>query len=145
MTHFVRPIVLSAMLACCTGLASPLNALAQTPNRAAIEAPLQGEAWRLANAAYASYRAERFAQSATLAESAIRLRPDVLRLRMLLIYSLQKAGKLEAAQAATDDAIQSGFDSPALREVKANLRPAPVGAGPLPLLGCRTGRGAFRH
>lgn len=129
MTHFVRPLLLSAMLACCTGPALPLDALAQAPNKPATEAPLQGEAWRLANAAYASYRAERFAQSATLAESAIRLRPDVLRLRMLLIYSLQKAGKLEAAQAAADDAIRGGFDSPALREVKANLRPAPAGTG----------------
>ncbi|MGN6651517.1 NfrA family protein [Trinickia sp.] len=129
MTHFVRPLLLSAMLACCTGPALPLDALAQAPNKPATEVPLQGEAWRLANAAYASYRAERFAQSATLAESAIRLRSDVLRLRMLLIYSLQKAGKLEAAQAAADDAIRGGFDSPALREVKANLRPAPAGTG----------------
>jgi Flp pilus assembly protein TadD len=129
MTHFVRPLVLTAVLAAFTGAAVPSGALAQASKKPAAEAPLQGEAWRLANEAYAGYRAQRFAQAAAQAESAIRLRPDVLRLRMLLIYSLQKAGKLDAAQAAADDAIKAGFDAPALREVKANLRPAPGGAG----------------
>ena len=135
MTFFVRPVLLTAVLACCANLASPLDAFAQasTPSipstPPAAQAPLQGDAWRFANQAYASYRAGRFAQSAVQAESAIRLRPDVLRLRMLLIYSLQKAGKLDAAQAAADDAIKAGFDSSALREVKANLRPAPAGTG----------------
>lgn len=129
MTPFVRPLLLGTVLACCVGLASPSHAFAQAPHKPAAQAPLQGEAWRLANQAYTSYRAERFAQSAAQAEGAVRLRPDVLRLRMLLIYSLQKAGKLEAAQAAADDAIRAGFDSSALREVKANLRPAPAGTG----------------
>lgn len=137
MKDIVRPIALSAMLACCTALVLPPAALAQASAKPTTEAPLQGEAWRLANEAYSSYRAERFAQSATQAESAIRLRPDVLRLRMLLIYSLQKAGKLDAAQAAADDAIRAGFDSPALREVKTNLRPAPAGTG-------NTGSAAWR-
>lgn len=133
MTYLVRPLLLGAVLACGAGFASSfaLSSYAAEPpsHKTAVEAPLQGEAWRVANQAYASYRAERFAQAAAQAESAVRLRPDVLRLRMLLIFSLQKAGKLDAAQAAADEAIKAGFDSPALREAKANLRPAPGGTG----------------
>lgn len=51
------------------------------------------------------------------------MRPDVERLRLLLIYALQKQGKLREADQAAADAIKSGLDTPALRQARANLRP----------------------
>ncbi|VVE11292.1 TPR repeat-containing protein [Pandoraea communis] len=129
MMFSLRPIVLASALACCAGAAYQLPVFAQAAKKPAAEAPLTGQAWQLANQAYSSYQAGRFAQAAAQAEGAVKLRPDVLRLRMLLIYSLQKAGKLGEAQKAADDALKAGLDSPQLRDAKANLRPAPAGTG----------------
>lgn len=42
----------------------------------------------------------------------------------MLIYALQKQGKLDEAERAADDAVKSGLDTPALRQARANLRPA---------------------
>ena len=98
-------------------------AAAQQAARAA-EAPLEGAAWQFANEGYRLYDAGRYAQAQQQAESAIALRPDVERLRLLLIYALQKQGKLDEAERAADDAVKNGLDTPALRQARANLRPA---------------------
>ena len=120
MTPLTRTLVLSAALAC---LWTGAPAAAQQAARAA-EAPLEGAAWQFANEGYRLYDAGRYAQAQQQAESAIALRPDVERLRLLLIYALQKQGKLDEAERAADDAVKSGLDTPALRQARANLRPA---------------------
>ncbi|MFG0233057.1 tetratricopeptide repeat protein [Achromobacter sp. 413638] len=120
MTPLTRTLVLSAALAC---LWTGTPAAAQQAARAA-EAPLEGAAWQFANEGYRLYDAGRYAQAQQQAESAIALRPDVERLRLLLIYALQKQGKLDEAERAADDAVKSGLDTPALRQARANLRPA---------------------
>lgn len=126
MKPLTRSFLLSAALAC-AGHAGP--AAAQSAPRAA-EAPLEGAAYQFADEGYKSYDAGNYAQAQQQAESAIALRPDVERLRLLLIYALQKQGKLREADKAAADAIESGLDTPALRQARANLRPrtAPAAA-----------------
>lgn len=119
MTSFPRSLILSAALACAWA-AAPIGAQAQ----ARTEAPLEGAAWQFADEGYRNYDAGNYALAQQQAESAIVLRPDVERLRLLLIYSLQKQGKLQEADQAAADAIASGLDTPALRQARANLRPA---------------------
>ncbi|AVJ26929.1 NfrA family protein [Achromobacter spanius] len=121
MMSFPRSLVLSAALACAWA-AAPVGA--QTQPRA--EAPLEGAAWQFADEGYKNYDAGNYALAQQQAESAIVLRPDVERLRLLLIYALQKQGKLDEADKAAADAIASGLDTPALRQARANLRPAPA-------------------
>lgn len=132
MTSFPRSLVLSVALACAWA-ATPASA--QAPARAA-EAPLEGAAYQFADEGYKNYDAGNYALAQQQAESAIALRPDVERLRLLLIYSLQKQGKIQQADKAAADAIQSGLDTPGLRQARANLRPAakaqPRAAGSAP-------------
>lgn len=118
MTPLTRSLILSAALAC-VWAAAP--AAAQTP--AKLEAPLEGAAWQFADEGYKNYDAGKYALAQQQAESAIALRPDVERLRLLLIYALQKQGKLKEADQAAADAIKNGLDTPALRQARANLRP----------------------
>ncbi|KAG1217170.1 hypothetical protein G6F35_009400 [Rhizopus arrhizus] len=118
MTPLTRSLILSAALACVWATAP---AAAQTPAKA--EAPLEGAAWQFADEGYKNYDAGKYALAQQQAESAIALRPDVERLRLLLIYALQKQGKLKEADQAAADAIKNGLDTPALRQARANLRP----------------------
>ncbi|WMD23551.1 hypothetical protein RAS12_14620 [Achromobacter seleniivolatilans] len=119
MTLLTRSLILSAALACAW---APLPATAQTP-ASAEQAPLEGAAWQFANDGYKNYDAGNYALAQREAESAIALRPDVERLHLLLIYSLQKQGKLKEADQAAANAIKNGLDTPALRQARANLRP----------------------
>lgn len=119
MMSLPRSLVLSAALACAWA-AAPAGVQAQ----ARTEAPLEGAAWQFADEGYKNYDAGNYALAQQQAESAIVLRPDVERLRLLLIYSLQKQGKIQEADKAAADAIASGLDTPALRQARANLRPA---------------------
>ncbi|MGE8633191.1 MAG: hypothetical protein ACN6P8_06675, partial [Achromobacter piechaudii] len=118
MTPLTRSLILSAALAC-VGTA-PL-ATAQTALK--TEAPLEGAAWRFAEEAYKNFDAGKFDLAARQAASALVLRPDVERLHLLLIYALQKQGKLKEADQAAADAIKEGIDTPALRQARANLSP----------------------
>ncbi|WP_244914588.1 NfrA family protein [Pandoraea apista] len=137
----LRTLALVAAMTCC-GAALPTSAFAQTSSatadKATGEAPLSGQAWKLADQAYKHYQAGRFAQAATAAAGAVRLRPDVLRLRMLLVYSLQRAGKLDEARKAVDDALKYGFNAPALRDANTNLAQAQA-SGPPPTEAYRRG------
>ncbi|MGV2908008.1 NfrA family protein [Achromobacter sp. AGC25] len=130
MTPLTRSLILSAALAC-VWAAAPASA--QTPGQtpAKTEAPLEGAAWQFADEGYKNYDAGKYELAQRQAESAIALRPDVERLRLLLVYSLQKQGKLKEADQAAADAIKNGLDTPALRQARANLRPqaAPRPAG----------------
>lgn len=119
MTPLTRTLILSAALACAW---APLPATAQTA-ASSEQAPLEGAAWQFANDGYKNYDAGNYELAQREAESAIALRPDVERLHLLLIYSLQKQGKLKEADQAAANAIKSGLDTPALRQARANLRP----------------------
>ncbi len=89
---------------------------------AASEAPLRGKAWQLADEGYKAYDKGDYAKAQARAEAAIRLRPNVAQLHLLLVYALQKQGKLAQAERAVAAANAAGVDSPALREARTALR-----------------------
>ncbi len=124
MKPVARPLALAALLA--TGWLAP-PAWTQAPQHRA-EAPLVGRAWQLANQAYAHYEAGRYARAAETAAAAIKLRPDLLRLRMLLIYALQKQGKPDEALQAIAAARAAGLDDATLKQAELNMQGAGAAA-----------------
>ncbi|MGF6772255.1 thioredoxin-like negative regulator of GroEL [Paraburkholderia sp. GAS199] len=67
--------------------------------------PLAGASYRVAQEAYAAYAAHRYGESARIAREAIRQRPDVVELRVLLANALAASGQREAARRELSDAI----------------------------------------
>ncbi|MBD0871088.1 hypothetical protein IAG35_22490, partial [Achromobacter xylosoxidans] len=125
MTVISRTLAFSALLC----VAAVPQAAAQPA--AAAERPLEGDAYQLADQAYKQYDAGHYETAQIMAENAIRLRPDVARLRLLLVYALEKQGKRQEAARAADAAIADGLGTPELRQAKANLqRPPAVAATP---------------
>lgn len=55
--------------------------------------PLSGAAYRIAEQAFAAYERGDYPAAYQQSTEAIRLRPDVVRLRLLQIYALQKLGR----------------------------------------------------
>lgn len=96
---------------------------------APVPAPLTGDAWRLADEGYRAYNRGLYAQAQAKAEAALKLRPDTDRLYLLLVYSLQKQGKIAQALQVADRAIRDGHGNPALREARTNLAAAPATGG----------------
>ncbi|WP_206950668.1 NfrA family protein [Trinickia acidisoli] len=70
-----------------------------------VAPPLGGAAYRVAEQAYADYGRHDYAQAVALAREAIRQRPDVLELRLLLANALAAQHRYEAASRALGDAI----------------------------------------
>lgn len=117
MTPFPRSLLLTVALACAW---SAYPAVAQTSVPAA-EAPLEGEAFQLGDAAFKAYNKQDYRSAQTLAERALALRPDVTRLWLLRIYSLQNQGKTREALQVTEQAIAQGHRDPGLTSARANL------------------------
>ena len=90
------------------------------------EAPLTGKAWQLADTAYKAYGRADYRQAERAAQGAIALRPDVLRLRLLLVYSLQKQDKAGELKRAAEQALQAGFDDPVFRSLAQEQQAAPA-------------------
>ncbi|CAM2147572.1 Bacteriophage N adsorption protein A C-term [Pararobbsia alpina] len=67
--------------------------------------PLAGAAYGVAQRAYDAYGAHEYAQSAALAREAIRQRPDVVELRVLLANALAAQGRRSDAEHVLDVAI----------------------------------------
>ncbi|WP_447918536.1 NfrA family protein [Achromobacter aegrifaciens] len=125
MTVLSRTLAFSALLLCAAAPA------AAAQSAATAERPLEGDAYQLADQAYKQYDAGHYETAQVMAENAIRLRPDVARLRLLLVYALEKQGKRQEAARAADVAIADGLGTPELRQAKANLqRPPAVAAMP---------------
>jgi Flp pilus assembly protein TadD len=80
----------------------------------AQQLPLAGAAYRIAEDAYASYARGDYQQANRQAAEAARLRPDVVRLRLLQIYALQKLGRGDEARAQARRALADGLQDPAL-------------------------------
>ncbi|WP_295532375.1 hypothetical protein [uncultured Pseudacidovorax sp.] len=85
---------------------------------------LRGAAWRLAAQGYRAYNRGRYDVALQRADAALRLRPDVARLQLLRVYSLQKLGRLDEAARSAAQAIAQGHGSPELQAALVNLRPA---------------------
>lgn len=88
---------------------------------------LTGEAFEAAQRAYRAYGEKRYADAVQDAQRAIAVRPDVLRLRLLLIDSASAAGSDALAWRADVDAVQRFGDSDDLR-----LRRTFIGSGLAP-------------
>ena len=127
MTVISRSLAFSALLLCAAAAPEAAGQAA-----AAAERPLEGDAYQLADQAYKQYDAGHYETAQIMAENAIRLRPDVARLRLLLVYTLEKQGKRQEAVRAADAAIAAGLDTPELRQAKANLQRPTAVAAPAP-------------
>jgi Flp pilus assembly protein TadD len=90
------------------------------------ELPLSGAAFRIAAEAYAAFDRKNYATAIEQAREAIRQRPDVGRLRMLLVQSLDAAGRKDEArqeaQQAADDPVLSAAVRQELKKFAAAER-----------------------
>ncbi|HFL1973814.1 NfrA family protein [Stenotrophomonas maltophilia] len=81
--------------------------------------PLSGAAYRIAEQAFAAYERGDYRAAYQQSTEAIRLRPDVVRLRLLQIYALQKLGRGAEAQQQARRALDAGLKDPALPALAA--------------------------
>ncbi|WP_158238225.1 NfrA family protein [Pollutimonas nitritireducens] len=79
--------------------------------------PLSGQAWKHADRGYKAFNSGNFAAAQEATRSAIKLRPDLASLRLLLIYALQKEGRNDQARNEARQAIAAGLSDPALSAV----------------------------
>ncbi|MCI1118829.1 hypothetical protein MOQ00_03840 [Stenotrophomonas maltophilia] len=96
--------------------AAPVMAQAEVP------LPLSGAAYRIAEQAFAAYERGDYPTAYRQSSEAIRLRPDVVRLRLLQIYALQKLGRGAEAQQQARRALDAGMKDPALPALAAAPR-----------------------
>lgn len=109
-TRLLRRIALSLMLAV-SAAALTLPAL----DTARADPPaLTGEAWAAADRAYAAQREKKYAEAATYARQALKLRPDVPRLWLLLMDALEAQGQAAEALAVANEAAAAGIKDPTL-------------------------------
>ncbi|SNT82191.1 NfrA family protein [Stenotrophomonas sp. CC120222-04] len=91
--------------------------------------PLSGAAYRIAEQAFAAYERGDYPSAYQQSTEAIRLRPDVVRLRLLQIYALQKLGRGAEAQQQARRALDAGLKDPALPALAAARSAATGGEG----------------
>jgi tetratricopeptide (TPR) repeat protein len=84
--------------------------------------PLEGDAYAAAETAYKAFGQGDYKASATSAAEAVALRPDLLRLHLLLIDSLVAAGDLTQAEQATKTASAAFTGNQELEGRQANIR-----------------------
>ncbi len=108
---------------------------AYSPALAQDELPLSGPAYRIATEAYAAFERRDYATAIDRAREAIRQRPDVGRLRVLLVRSLAAAGQTEDALAEArrdaDDPALTPSAQAELRRIATTLVPPPSPTPPV--------------
>lgn len=104
-------------------------ACANLPTALAAEVPLEGVAWEQADQAYRSYQSGRYRDALQQVDAALKLRPDVARLNLLKVYTLQKLGRRNEARQAAQSALKRGVRSAELRASLDNLQPQQPGGG----------------
>ncbi|MGG6343508.1 NfrA family protein [Stenotrophomonas indicatrix] len=104
----MKTSLLSTVIAVALAAAAPAYAQADAP------LPLSGPAYRMAEQAFAAYERGDYSTALRQAGEASRLRPDVVRLRLLQIYSLQKLGRSDEARQQARRALDAGLKDPAL-------------------------------
>ena len=111
------------------------GASGQTPaaTAPATEMPLEGEAYTAAEEAYKAFSQGDYKMAAAHAARSVSLRPEILRLQLLLIDSLQAAGDLTQAEQAASKAATMFASNPEMELRQANIRQrlaqAPAGEG----------------
>jgi tetratricopeptide (TPR) repeat protein len=84
--------------------------------------PLEGESYKAADEAYKAYSRGDYKTASDQAARSAALRPDILRLRLLLIDSLIAAGNVAQADQATTDALNVFSGNQDLKTRQANIR-----------------------
>lgn len=84
--------------------------------------PLEGDAYIAADKAYKSFGQGDYRSAAAIAADAVALRPDILRLRLLLIDACLAAGDISQAERATMSASQVFASDPELEARLASIR-----------------------
>lgn len=118
----MKTSLLSTVIAVALAAAAPAYAQADVP------LPLSGPAYRMAEQAFAAYERGDYSTALRQAGEASRLRPDVVRLRLLQIYSLQKLGRSDEARQQARRALDAGLKDPALPGL-ATARAAAAASG----------------
>ena len=97
--HQCRPVLRAWLGALALAVLLGQGARAQVADS---DRPLEGEVYTAADEAYKTFSQGDYRKAAARAGEAVTLRPDILRLRLLLIDALVAAGDLtQAEQAAT--------------------------------------------
>ncbi|WP_277189032.1 tetratricopeptide repeat protein [Caballeronia sp. BR00000012568055] len=91
--------------------------------------PLSGAPYRIARDAYAAYDEHRYVDAAASAREAIRQRPDVMDLRVLLANSLAARGHLKDASQVLSDAIAQFGPQAALVSRRREIDDLAAGGG----------------
>lgn len=119
-----------------TALSLAWLAAGSLPTRAQEELPLSGPAYRIATEAYDAFGRHDYATAIADAREAIRQRPDVGRLRILLVRALAAAGQGEEARREAQSSASDPLLTPAaqtqLRQLAATVDLAPLPAQPDP-------------
>ena len=95
------------------------GATAQVP---AGERPLEGDAYKVTEEAYKAFAQGDFKTAAAQAAQSVALRPDLLRLHLLLIDSLLAAGDLDQASNAMAKAAATFASNPEVQSRQASIR-----------------------
>src|SRR5664279_1748844 len=89
---------------------------------AGSERPLEGESYSAADEAYKAFSQGDYQAAATRAAQSVALRPDMLRLHLLLIDALIAAGDLAQADKAATQASQIFASNAEINSRQANIR-----------------------
>ena len=84
--------------------------------------PLEGEAYTAAEEAYKTFSQGDYRKAAARAGEAVTLRPDILRLRLLLIDALVAAGDLTQAEQAATGAAQTFASNQEIESRQSSIR-----------------------
>lgn len=118
-------LICSATLA----FALPLHPTAVFSQAGIVDVPLTGAALAHAQAAFAAYDRKDYDTAISEVREALRQRPDVVRLKRLLVYALRADGQLQAAADAAKGFIAAGDRDPEiaaeLAQIEATLNPPP--------------------
>lgn len=109
---------LLSMLGVLALIGAPARAWAQEDN----ELPLTGPAYQIATDAYEAFARGDYAAATAKAREAIRQRPDVARLKRLLIEALAASGSLEEADRTATGFIEAGVQDPELIRQRDRVR-----------------------
>lgn len=86
------------------------------------ELPLTGPAYQIAAEAYAAFDQKDYAKAISKAREAIRQRPDVARLKLLLLMALEASGQVQTAFNEAESFVAEGNADPALNRQLTYLR-----------------------
>ena len=124
LAYWLPPFALFAAL----GTLVPVERADAQNRPTSTEAPLTGRAWQLANQAYAHYNAQRYAQAEAAVLQSIKLRSDVARLHLLLVYIYQKQDRVDEALKVLASARAARLQHADFDQAEKNLRSTVAGA-----------------